>query len=95
MYIVLSILSALITLFHALFHDRFNQPGYIQLLKLENILVKAAKNLHYQEDLDTVLEWYGNEFDSSRLSTQLLLFTTVMAEFDHSDICIPFIKSHF
>ena len=26
-------------------HDRFNQPGYIQLLKLENVLVKAAKNL--------------------------------------------------
>ena len=30
--------------------DRFNQPGYIQLLKLKNVLVKAAKNLPYQED---------------------------------------------
>ena len=28
-------------------HDRFNQPGYIQLLKLENVLVKAVKTLPY------------------------------------------------
>ena len=75
-------------------HDRFNQPGYIQLLKLENVLVKAAKNLPYQEDLDTIVECYRNDFDVSRLSTQLQLFTTAMAEFDQSDICIPFIRSH-
>ena len=74
--------------------DRFNQPGYIKLLKLENVLLKAAKNLPYQEDLDTVEECYGSDFDVSRLSTQLQLFTTAMAEFDQSDICIPFIKSH-
>ena len=74
--------------------DRFNQPGYIKLLKLENVLLKAAKNLPYQEDLDTVEEGYGSDFDVSRLSTQLQLFTTAMAEFDQSDICIPFIKSH-
>ena len=74
--------------------DRFNQPGYIKLLKLENVLLKAAKNLPYQEDLDTVEEVYGSDFDVSRLSTQLQLFTTAMAEFDQSDICIPFIKSH-
>ena len=57
-------------------------------------MVKAAKNLRYQ-DLDTALECYGNDFDASRLSTQLQLFTTAMAEFNQSDICIPFIKSHF
>ena len=57
-------------------------------------MIKAAKNLPYQEDLDTVMECYGNDFDASRLSTQLQLFTTAMAEFDQSDICIPFIKSH-
>ena len=65
------------------------------MLKLENILIKAAKYLRYQEDLDTVLKYYGNDFDASRLSTQLQLFTTAMAEFDQSDICIPFIKSQF
>ena len=41
------------------------------------------------------MECYGNDFGASWLSTQLQLFTTAMAEFDQSDICIPFIKSHF
>ena len=76
------------------FRDRFNQPGYIKLLKLENVLLKSAKNLPYQEDLDAVVECYGCEFDVSRLNTQLQVFTTTMEEFDQSDICIPFIKSH-
>ena len=74
-------------------HDRFNQPGYIKLVKLENVLLKASKNLSYQEDLGAVLECYQSDFDVSRVSTQLQLFTTAMAEFDQSDICIPFIKS--
>lgn len=74
--------------------DRFNQPGYIKLLKLENVLLKAAKDLPYQEDLDSVVECYGNDFDVSRLKMQLQLFTAAMAEIDQSDICIPFIRSH-
>ena len=74
--------------------DCFNQPGYIKLVKLENVLLKASKNLSYKEDLSDVLECYQTDFDVSRLNTQLQLFTTTMAEFDQSDICIPFIKSH-
>ena len=41
------------------------------------------------------MECYGSDLDASRLNTQLQLFTTAMAEFDQSDICISFIKSHF
>jgi len=73
--------------------DCFNQPGYIKLVKLENILLKASKNLPYQEDLGAVLECYQSDFNVSRLN-KLQFFTTAMAEFDQSDICIPFIKSH-
>ena len=58
------------------------------------MLLKASKNLSYKEDLSDVLECYQTDFDVSRLNTQLQLFTTTMAEFDQSDICIPFIKSH-
>lgn len=72
--------------------DHFNQPRYIQLVKLVNVLVKAAKNLPYQEDLDTVVECYGNDLDVSRLSIQLQLFTTAIAEFDQLDICTPLLS---
>jgi len=29
--------------------DRFNQPGYIKLVKLENVLLNASRNLPYQK----------------------------------------------
>ena len=50
--------------------DRFEQLGYKTYA-----LLKAAKSLDYQEELQFVLSFYGSDFDSLQLSTQLEIFS--------------------
>ena len=64
--------------------DRFNQPGYAVLQRLENLLLNAAKSEPYAEDLDFVLEKYASDFDAGSLRTQLEIFSTLMMK-HHSD----------
>ena len=53
--------------------ERFNQPGYAVLLKLESLLLKAAQKEEYSEELHLhfVLCHYHNDLDASRLEPQL------------------------
>ena len=50
--------------------DRFNQPGYAVLKQLEDTLLKAVKGENYREQLESVLEFYKDEFIPSSLTTQ-------------------------
>ena len=62
--------------------DRFNQPGYKTLKNLEDLLLKAARNENYQNELDFVLKFYANDLTSSPLKTQLQLFTTTLSTYE-------------
>ena len=57
-------------------NDHFNQPGYHILVSLENLLMKAARREDYQEDMKVVLDTYSDDFNPSRLKTQLELLST-------------------
>ena len=74
-------------------HMRFDQPGYGVLMRLENLLLNAAKDQPYDEDLTFVLQHYGSDFNAVSLKTQLQLFTTAMAE--ASDVSVSSIRSYF
>ena len=74
-------------------HMRFYQPGYGVLMRLENLLLNAAKDQPYDEDLTFVLQHYGSDFNAVSLKTQLQLFTTAMAE--ASDASVSSIRSYF
>ena len=56
--------------------ERFNQPGYRIYCNLENLLLKAVSSDDYTDELQFVLDYYGDDFDHSLLATRLQLFTT-------------------
>ncbi len=58
--------------------DRFNQPGYVTLKNLENLLIKAANGKEYSEELAFVIDCYSDVTESS-LSAQLQNLTTAFA----------------
>ena len=61
---------------------RFNQTGYKTLKNLEDLLLKAARNENYQNELDFVLKFYANDLTSSPSKTQLQLFTTTLSTYE-------------
>lgn len=73
----------------ACIRDRFSQPGYAVLQRLESLLFHAAKAQPYTDDVDFVLKQYGADFEASALKTQLEIFGTFMA--GHPDAALdPF-----
>ena len=59
--------------------DRFDQPGYIILKQLENLLLKAARGEEYKDELAFVIDHYGDDFTSSSLTAQLEILTSAFA----------------
>ena len=59
--------------------DRFDQPGYKTLQQLENLLLKAARGEEYKDELDFVLDHYGDDFVPSSLTAQLEILTATFA----------------
>ena len=55
--------------------DRFDQPGYKIYEKLQTLLLKATAAKPYEEELEFVLSFYGSDFDSLLLPTQLEVFS--------------------
>ena len=51
--------------------DRFDQPGYCIYNKVQNLILKAAKQQDYQIKLDFIIDYYGNDFDVALLKTHL------------------------
>jgi Domain of unknown function (DUF4371)/hAT family C-terminal dimerisation region len=60
--------------------DRFNQRDYKIYAHLEDLLIKAGNGKDYDEELDTVLAFYGNDFDAHMLRAQLQSLHTLMTE---------------
>ena len=52
--------------------ERFDQPGYSTYQNLEELLLKAANGKDYSTNLQAVTEFYGDDFNVSELTTQLL-----------------------
>ena len=57
---------------------RFNQWGYKMYEKVEMLLLKAAASKPYVEELKHVLTFYGDDFDSLQLSTELEVLSKVL-----------------
>ena len=58
--------------------DRFDQPGYRIYNKLQDLILKAAKQQDYQTQLDFVIDYYGDDFDAVLLKTHLVIFSANM-----------------
>ena len=54
--------------------DWFNQPGYKEYHTLESVLIKACKSLELESDLETICQFYDEDFDQDVLRTQLETF---------------------
>ena len=58
--------------------ERFDQPGYQIYHKVEDLILKAAKQQDYQHELDFIIGHYGDDFDGTLLKTHLEIFSTNM-----------------
>ena len=62
--------------------DRFNQPGYKIYEKVETLLLNAATSKLYQDELQHVLTFYGDDFDALLLPTHLEVFSNYFSSKD-------------
>ncbi len=57
--------------------DRFNQSGFLMYQNLEELLIKAANSKDYSSEMEKVVSFYGDDFESKeQLSTQLEIFSS-------------------
>ena len=67
--------------FQALYHiiscieDRFNQAGYKTFRNVQDLLLKTAAGEAYDDELPSVLPFYGSDFHIHLLPTQLEIFS--------------------
>ena len=54
----------------------FDQQCYVMYQNLEELLLKAVSGKDYSSHLQTVIEFYGDDFSESELSTQLQIFSS-------------------
>ena len=54
--------------------ERFDQPGYATYKLLESLLLKAAKQEDYSNEIQEVLSFHSDEFQEMNLKTQLQIF---------------------
>jgi len=85
---------------------RFNQPGYRMYHTLKTVPLKACISENYEDDLDTVCQYYQDDFDQELLHTQLQTFavhfqqiqekpvnlTTKIIIFDVKNYFFPFLQ---
>ena len=51
--------------------DRFDQEDFRTYVKLENLLLKAAKCDFFIQEYNDVMAMYGGDFDENRFQVQL------------------------
>ena len=56
--------------------DRFDQTGYRVYQNVEVLLTKPCKHEEFEDALEAVCSFYGDNFDRAQLRTQLLTFGT-------------------
>ena len=57
--------------------DRFDQPGYRIYTSLQSLLSKACKQENFASDLDTICEFYRDNFDKDLLCAILQTRSTL------------------
>jgi hypothetical protein len=50
--------------------QRFDQPGYEVYYSLQDLLIKAAHSEDFMAEFDSVVQFYGSDFDPSSLKVQ-------------------------
>ena len=55
--------------------NRFEQPGYKVYRQLQDLLLKAARHEEYTAEFDFVTKFYGSDFNSHLLKTQLEVYS--------------------
>ena len=55
--------------------ERYDQPGYQIFHKVQDLILKAAKQQDYQHELDFIIGHYSDDFDGTLL-THLQIFST-------------------
>ena len=68
--------------------DRFDQTDFQMYSKLEQVLIKCAKSDSYEKELVECCLFYDNDFDVSKLRTQLQTFSTLWKEHNHDTSCL-------
>ena len=56
--------------------NRFDQPGYQTYKNLQELLLQAARGQDYHKEFEYVVNFYGSDFESSQLDTQLQHLST-------------------
>ena len=74
--------------------DRFDQPGFSVLRNLEDFLLKVAWNEDYETELGFVLSMHKDDFDASKLKTQLELLSASFSSFERRSILLE-VRDHF
>ena len=60
--------------------SRFEQESLKMYENLQNLLVLAANKEDYNEVLDEILEFYGDDFDEENFRAQMKIFKTMFSE---------------
>ena len=66
----------------------FDQPGYEVYRSLQDLLIKAAHSDEFMAEFDSVVQFYGSDFDPSSLKVQTDLLHTSC---DHSSVSPTFL----
>jgi hypothetical protein len=73
---------------------RFDQPGYAIYSSLESLLLKAARKENFSIELDTVVQFYGEDFNPSLLKLHLEMLQTSFIRSPSESLTFPDIKQH-
>ena len=56
--------------------QRFDQPGYGIYRSLQDLLIKSAQGEDFSAEFDSIVQFYGSDFNSATLKAQLELLHT-------------------
>lgn len=74
--------------------DRFDQPGYVVLRQLEDLLLKAAKGECFNQEMESVMQQYKNDFTRSSFAAQLELLPAALQHQDQP-ITLALVRTYF
>ena len=73
---------------------RFDQPGYAIYSSLESLLLKAARKEEFSTELDTVVQFYKEDFNPSLLKLHLEMLGTSFLNSPSESRAFPDVKEH-
>ena len=75
--------------------NHFNQEDFIMYSKLEELIIKAATQTDYIQELQKVIEFYEADFNASDLETHLELLGQMKKEVSGEKLSFNDIHLHF